>query len=180
MYGGLRPQLIEWLANLEGMGLPRTQAHQAPDRYAQWLDQLRAPLDERRYPSAERLATVLCIRNPRLTKERASFLAREWSRDEEEGVALAFDPRHRCVNPVLYRREETESCWRRFEAPQLLLLGAESEHRQRMGADASDEFFRSVFRNLRLVTLPAVGHMMHHEDPESVARHIVEFVESLS
>jgi pimeloyl-ACP methyl ester carboxylesterase len=179
MYGGIRPQRLKWLVNLEGMGLPRTQPGQAPERYAQWLEQTRAPAEERRYPNVEKLAAVLCERNPRLTKARARFLARAWSREEAGGVALAFDPRHRFVNPVLYRREETEACWRRFEAPQLMVFGAESELRKRMGVDASDEFFSSVFRNLRIATLPSVGHMMHHEDPDAVARLIVDFVESL-
>jgi pimeloyl-ACP methyl ester carboxylesterase len=178
MYGGIRPQSIAWLVNLEGMGLPRTQPEQAPERYAQWLEQLRTPIEERRYPSLERLAAVLCVRNPRLTKARARFLARAWSRADGDGIVLAFDPRHRFLNPILYRREETQSCWRRFAAPQLMVFGAESEHRKRMGEDASDEFFRSVFHDLRTVTVPAVGHMMHHEDPEAVARHIVEFVRS--
>jgi pimeloyl-ACP methyl ester carboxylesterase len=179
MYGGIRPQRLQWLVNLEGMGLPRTKPDQAPERYAKWLEQWRAPADERRYPSVEQLAAVLCGRNPRLTKARARFIARSWSREETTGVALAFDPRHRFVNPVLYRREETEGCWRRFEAPQLMVFGAESELRKRMGADASDEFFSAVFRNLRIATLPDVGHMMHHEDPDAVARLILDFVESL-
>jgi pimeloyl-ACP methyl ester carboxylesterase len=179
MYGGIRPQRLKWLVNLEGMGLPRTQPGQAPERYAQWLEQSRSPAEERRYPSVEQLAAVLCARNPRLTKARSRFLARAWSREETAGVALAFDPRHRFVNPVLYRREETEACWRRSEAPQLMVFGAESELRKRMGADASDEFFQSVFRNLRIATVPGVGHMMHHEDPDAVARLILDFVESM-
>ena len=36
---------------------------------------------------------------------------------------------------------------------------------------------RAQYRNLRIVNLPHVGHSMHHEDPETVARHIVEFDE---
>jgi pimeloyl-ACP methyl ester carboxylesterase len=180
MYGGIRPRRVQWLVNIEGMGLPRTQPDQAPQRYAQWLDSLGAPLEERRYPNVERLASVLCIRNPRLTRERARFIARQWSRQESDGVTLAFDPRHRFVNPVLYRREETEACWRAFEAPQLLLLGAESELRQRLGEDASEPHFHSVFRNLRIVMVPNVGHMMHHEEPETVARHIIEFAGPLT
>jgi len=42
-------------------------------------------------------------------------------------------------------------------------------------AKKSDEFVKQVFRDVKIVTLPGLGHMMHHEDPESVARHIVEF-----
>jgi pimeloyl-ACP methyl ester carboxylesterase len=62
----------------------------------------------------------------------------------------------------------------------LLMLGAHSEIRARMGADAGEEFFRSVFRDVRIVTLPDAGHMMHLEVPEAIARHIVEFAGSRS
>ncbi|MGH8210885.1 MAG: alpha/beta fold hydrolase, partial [Steroidobacteraceae bacterium] len=34
MYGGIRPQRLQWLVNLEGLGLARTRAEEAPKRYA--------------------------------------------------------------------------------------------------------------------------------------------------
>jgi pimeloyl-ACP methyl ester carboxylesterase len=115
--------------------------------------------------------------------ERAEFLARAWTKPDvtngKNGYVLGFDPRHRNLSPVLYRREEAEACWRRFEAPMLLVLAELSEIRPRVGADASEEYLRSFFRNLRLVTVPQVGHMMHIEDPDAIARHVVEFVASL-
>ena len=194
MYGGVRPRRLEWLVNLEGLGLARNPADEAPKRYAQWLDELRQPRRENRYESAAQLATLLKMRNSRLTQERAEFIAAAWSRPVadssgeselvrngnlagETGPArganlrLRFDPRHRRVNPVLYRREEAEACWARLEIPMLLLTGERSEHRGRM----TDEQLRLLFRDVHIVTVPGVGHMMHHEDPDAVARHIVEF-----
>jgi pimeloyl-ACP methyl ester carboxylesterase len=35
---------------------------------------------------------------------------------------------------------------------------------------------RSVFRNLRHVTVRDAGHMLHHDQPEAVARLIEEFL----
>jgi pimeloyl-ACP methyl ester carboxylesterase len=180
LYGGIRPQRLEWLVNLEGMGLSRTDASSAPDRYAQWLDELRTPPPERRYPTAARLAAVLRARNPRLTSDRAEFLAEAWTRPDGDAVVLSHDPRHRLVNPMLYRREEAESCWRRLTAPMLMVVGAESEHRARLGADAGAEHLTDVFAKLTLTVLPGVSHMMHHEDPEAVAVQIVQFVGSLA
>jgi len=75
---------------------------------------------------------------------------------------------------MLFRREEAEACWRRIEAPVLLFLGGESEILPRIRPDGSEEYFHSLYRNLRIVTVPGVGHMMHLEDPASLARHIVE------
>src|ERR1700730_14302756 len=98
------------------------------------------------------------MRNPRLTQDRAEFVAGAWSRPVADGpdqngptrdkeVRLRFDPRHRLVNPVLYRREEAEACWARLEIPMLLVTGERSEHRGRM----TDEQLRLLFKDLRTV-----------------------------
>jgi pimeloyl-ACP methyl ester carboxylesterase len=177
MYGGIRPQRMQWLVNLEGLGLARTRPEDAPKRYAHWLDEVRDPFKEGRYESLEQLVSILRMRNPRLTADRAEFVAKAWSRPEPESseVRLRFDPRHRLVNPILYRREEAEACWARLEIPMLLVMGELSEHRTRQTSYVTDEQLHALFRNLRPVTVPGTGHMMHHEDPEAVARHIVEF-----
>jgi pimeloyl-ACP methyl ester carboxylesterase len=172
MYGGIRPQRMQWLVNLEGLGLARSRADEAPKRYAQWLDELRDPFKGGRYESAAQLASVLRMRNPRLTTEASEFIARAWSRPEGEEVVLRFDPRHRNVNPILYRREEAEACWARLEVPMLLVTGELSDHRAR---HTTDEQLHALFKHLRIVTIPGTGHMMHHEDPRSVANHIIEF-----
>ena len=175
LYSGIRPQRVQWLVNLEGIGLPKTQPDAAPARYAAWLDELTQPLNEGRYDSVQRLAELLMKRNPRLPADRAHFVARAWSRQAHDGVRLAFDPRHRFVNPVLYRREEAEACWSRARAPMLLLAGTSSAHEQRRLSDFGDDYVRALFRDVRIVTLPGLGHMMHHEDPQAVAAPIIEF-----
>jgi pimeloyl-ACP methyl ester carboxylesterase len=183
MYSGIRPQRLKWFINLEGIGLRRTQPAEAPDRYAQWLDELRQPLNDGLYPSVEQLAAVLMKRNPRLQADKANFVARAWTRDVEQtsdsgsgGVRLAFDPRHRFVNPVLYRLEEAEACWARVKAPMLLLAGGSSGHLERRLRDFSDERVNLFFPDAKIVVLPGLGHMMHHEDPQAVAAPIIEFV----
>jgi pimeloyl-ACP methyl ester carboxylesterase len=168
MYAGIRPQRLQWLANLEGMGLPRTRSDSAPGRYAQWLDELEEPPHPSRYESVEQLATVLNRRNPRLTLDRARFVARAWTRAIGGEVRLAFDPCHRRVNPVLYRLEEAEACWRRMEIPMLLIMGGSSDFRERGLRDCGDDYLKGLFRHLRSVTLP-------HEDPQAVATPIIEF-----
>jgi pimeloyl-ACP methyl ester carboxylesterase len=175
LYGGIRPSRLEWVVNLEGIGLRRTQPEAAPARYADWLDELKEPLHEGRYGSVQQLAQLLLKRNPRLRADRALFVARAWTRDSADGVRLAFDPRHRLVNPILYRREEAEACWARVEAPMLFVAGEKSGHETRRLADFSDERVKELFRNVRVVMLPDVGHMMHHEDPQAVADVVSEF-----
>ena len=176
LYGGIRPGRIAWTVNLEGFGLPASSPQEAPDRYARWLDEQARRPRQTGYATQDDLAAYLRSRNPRLTAPRAAFLARAWTRPSGSRYRLAADPRHRVVNPVLYRREEAEACWRRATAPMLLLLGGLSENRARLGAGGSDDYFRSVFPHLTLETLAGVGHMMHHEAPEAVARCIERLV----
>ncbi len=184
IYAGVRPERLAWLVNVEGFGLAPTDPGDAPERYARWLDELRQPLRDGRYRSVAQLASVLRTKNPRLAADRAEFVARAWSRpagDEPESaeVRLLFDPRHRLVNPVLYRREEAEACWARVQAPVLLVRGDADDGRSRSVRAAAD-VMRALVRNLEIVTVPGAGHMVHHEEPEILARHIVEFERRLS
>ena len=179
IYAGVRPQRLAWLVNLEGFGLPATNPQDAPDRYARWLDELHQPLREGRYGSVAQLADLLRAKNPRLTAERAEFVASAWTRPaptaaDPAGVELVFDPRHRLVNPILYRREEAQACWARIATPVLLAMGDTNDTRsQTLRAAAQD--LSAYIRNLRVVAVPGAGHMLHHEEPEVLARHIVEF-----
>jgi pimeloyl-ACP methyl ester carboxylesterase len=186
MYGGIRPKRLEWLVNLEGLGLTDAAHGEAPKRYAKWLDEQRESPKDGVYESKEQLAAVLRLRNPRLTPERAQFVAAAWSRparpstgEKPSAVRLRFDPRHRHVNPILYRRGEAQACWALMDAPMLLLTGGLSEHPARHLQDADAQQLRSSFKQLQMVTVPNVGHMMHHEDPEAVAHHIIEFEREL-
>jgi pimeloyl-ACP methyl ester carboxylesterase len=177
LYGGIRPERVARLVNLEGFGLPRAESDQAPDRYAKWLDQLKEPPQFGTFPSLEQFARVLARKNPRLPPDRALFVARTWATVLPDGrCTVNADPAHKLVNPVLYRREEAEACWRRCVAPTLLVLGGQSEFRPGLGADGSEEYFRTQYPDLRIETLPDAGHMLHHEQPEAVAALIEAFV----
>ena len=177
LYAGVRPERVERLVNLEGFGLPRTSSDQAPERYREWLEQLRETRDFPTYASFDQLTASVLRRNPRLEPDRAQFVASTWGVEHGVGgIRLRADPRHRLVNPVLYRREEAEACWRRVSAPVLLVLGELSDLRSRLGSDGTDAHMREVFRDLRIETIAGAGHMMHHEQPAEVARLIEAFL----
>lgn len=176
VYAGVRPSRVAALVNLEGFGLARTQASQAPERIAQWLDEVRVALPEAEYASVEALAERAMKRNPRLTPERARFVAACWSRPLPDGrVRLHVDPLHRHVNPYLYRREEMEACWRRIEAPVLFVVGGESELLPRLLPEGGAESFRPIVARLSIETVAGAGHMLHHDEPRAVARLIEAF-----
>jgi pimeloyl-ACP methyl ester carboxylesterase len=80
------------------------------------------------------------------------------------------------VNPYLYRREEMEACWRRVEAPVLLVVGEHPELLARLEPEGGVESFRALVPKLTVETVAGAGHMLHHEQPRAVARLIEAFV----
>jgi pimeloyl-ACP methyl ester carboxylesterase len=178
MYAGIRPQRVAKLVNLEGFGLSPTRSEQAPKRYARWLNELDEPPQLRPYKDFAELAARLRKNNPRLTPERADFLARHWGRDAgNDGVLLRGDPAHKIVNPVLYRYEEVRACWQQVSAPVLWVDAAESETLKRLGLnEAQHAERRSAFPNLKHLSVPNAGHMLHHDQPEAVAHLIEDFL----
>ena len=176
IYAGARPARVAGLVNLEGFGLARTEAAQAPERIGRWLDELLAPPASGEYASLDELAARVAKRNPRLTPDRAGFIAACWSEALPDGrVRLLTDSAHRRVNPYLYRREEMEACWRRIEAPVLLVVGGESELLPRLVPEGGVESFRPFVRKLAIEEVAGAGHMLHHEQPRAVARLIEAF-----
>jgi pimeloyl-ACP methyl ester carboxylesterase len=176
-YAGLRPGRVRRLVTLEGFGLPATRPDQAPGRYREWLDRLGDPEPATVFPDFEVLATVLRRRNPRLTPERAAFVAREWAEPlPEGGVRMRFDPAHKRVNPVLYRRDEAEACWRKISAPVAYVSGTASDFMDRLQGAGHPEAMRSHIPKLEAHEVADAGHMLHHDQPAAVARIVEEFL----
>ena len=178
LYAGIRPERIARFVNLEGFGMPATRAEQAPKRYARWMEELRVESRLRPYDSYGALADRLQRNNSRLTRERAEFLARHWGKDAPGGgVVLRSDPAHKLVNANLYRLDEAMACWQRATAPVLWVDAAHSETRTRMSLSEEElAARRAAFKDLRQVTVQDAGHMLHHDQPERVARLIEEFL----
>jgi pimeloyl-ACP methyl ester carboxylesterase len=176
LYAGTRPERIRKLVNLEGFGLRATKPEQAPERYAKWLEELRAPPQLRPYASFDELADRLRKTNPRL-KEKADFLARHWGQEKDGKVVLRADPAHKIVNATLYRYEEALACWRRVTAPVLWVEGEEWDTLKSYGPNAGQLIERrAAFPNLKHVSIPGSGHMLHHDQPEALARTVEAFL----
>ena len=178
LYAGVRPGRVARFVNLEGFGLAATSPDQAPKRFARWLDELRERPQLRPYESFAALADRLQSNNKRLSREKAEFLARHWGQEVEgKGVVLRSDPAHKIVNPVLYRHDEVRACWQLVTAPVLWVEAAESDALKRVRLDAAGHAERrAAFRSLRHVTVPGCGHMLHHDQPEAVARLLEDFL----
>lgn len=179
LYAGVRPQRVRRLVALEGFGMPPTTPAQAPGRYARWLDELAEPVQLKPYDSMAAVAERLRRTNPRLRPDRALWLASRWSEPGDDGRwHLCADPAHKRVNPVLYRAEEADACWRAIEAPTLWVEGAQTEVLQGHGPDARGRFEARLarVRDLRRAVLGDCGHMLHHDQPEALAQHVGTFL----
>jgi len=178
LYAGVQPARVATLSLLEGFGLPRTQSAAAPDRYEKWLAEIADPPAFKPYDSFEEVEARLRQNNPRLTPERARFLAPHWAKQSADGtVVLRSDPAHKMVNPVLYRLEEAIACWQRISAPVLWVWGDGQWLHKWLRGDASDlEQRRAAFRNLTEHTIADAGHMMHQDQPDELARVLEAFL----
>jgi len=177
IYAGIRPDRVARLVSMEGLGLARHAPDQAPVRYAQWLDQLKDPPAFKPYRSFDEVAARLRKTNARLSEEHAAFLARHWAKQLPGGeVVLHSDPRHKTFNPYLFRIDEAIACWRRVTAPVLLVSGQQSNIPARM-KDTPEQLAerKGAFRDRREVELDDCGHMMHHDQPQRLARIIEDF-----
>ena len=178
LYAGIRPERVRRLVNLEGMGLRQTDPADAPARIAKWLKQLGQQQQFADYRSMQEVTARLKFNNPRLSDDKAMYIARHWARELDSGrVELRSDPAHKLVNPYQYRVDETLAIWEAITAPMLLVV---SEHRSdwhefTQTPEYGDRLKR--IKNLTQKEIKEAGHMMHHDQPEVVADMIREFVQ---
>jgi pimeloyl-ACP methyl ester carboxylesterase len=180
IYAGVRPQRIRRLVNLEGFGMPATIPSLAPKRYAMWLDELKQPVEIRPYKTLEAVATRLRKTNPLLPGDRAAWLAAHWSRQDEQGQwQILGDPAHKRSNPLLYQRDEVLACWKLITAPVMWVEGDQTDIGKWWGERYSKaefhERFATVAQRETHVLSPA-GHMLHHDQPEALARLLEAFL----
>jgi pimeloyl-ACP methyl ester carboxylesterase len=182
LYAGVRPQRIRRLVNLEGFGMPRTRAEQAPARYALWLDEIRQPQRLRPYDSVAAVAARLQQNNPLLRADRAAWLAPHWSRQIDGGAwEILADPAHKRTNPVLYHVDEVLACWRQIAAPLLWVEGDRTDVSKWWGHRYSRAEFDerlAVVPQVQRVLLSPAGHMLHHDQPEALAEQLLGFLDA--
>ncbi|WCM91674.1 alpha/beta hydrolase [Acidovorax sp. NCPPB 2350] len=183
-YAGVRPQRIRRLVNLEGFGLPAAAPDKAPERYAQWLDELRDfgqdGSDLKPYGSADAVAERLMKTNPRLDRARAGWLARQWARPDAGGAwRILGDAAHKLVSPQLYRVEETLALYARIAAPVLSVEASDDSLGLWWSGRYSLDDYHARLRHVpdcRTGHVQDAGHMLHHDQPAAVARLIEDFV----
>ncbi|MEP7057292.1 MAG: alpha/beta hydrolase [Caldimonas sp.] len=185
IYAGLRPARVRRLVNLEGFGAPQTRASQAPKRFVEWLDDLKRVHELRTYPSLEAVAARLQKTNPLLRGDRAAWLAQHWSRRRTapDGSPAEWeilgDPLHKRPTPLLYHVDEVLQCWKLITAPLLWVEGDQTDIGRWWGTRYTKEEFHqrlAVVTRVEKHVLSPAGHMLHHDQPEALARHLEAFL----
>jgi pimeloyl-ACP methyl ester carboxylesterase len=177
MYAGVRPERVERLVNLEGLGLVGDPPSKAPARIAKWLAELREPPTLTDYASRAAVAERLKKTNPRLPDDRAAFLAEHWSEETSDGrFRILGDPAHKIVNPYLYRAEEAVACWSAITAPVLWIMARDSDYAQRMNAVPGYDDRIGSIANVRRLWINDAAHMLHHDQPAQLAVEIERFL----
>lgn len=176
MYAGIRPERVARLVNLEGLGMTGDAADKAPARFARWLTELRDPPTLSDYPSQAAVAERLRKTNPRLREDRAAFLAAHWSEPTDDGRhRILGDPAHKIVNPYLYRADEIVACWAAIAAPVLWVMARDSDYAKRMAALPGYDDRIARIADVERLWIDDAGHMLHHDQPERLAREIERF-----
>jgi pimeloyl-ACP methyl ester carboxylesterase len=186
LYAGSRPERIRRLVNLEGFGMAATRPSQAPKRYAQWMDELKAfhrgELALKAYDSADGVAARLMKTNKRLSQDKADWLARHWARRDADGKwRILGDAAHKITNASLYRVDEVQEIFKRITAPTLAVeAGDNSLDQWWKGKYTLAEFHERLkaVPSVRIAEVGDAGHMLHHDQPEELARLITKFLKN--
>lgn len=184
LYAGVRPARIRKLVNLEGFGLPASKPSQAPARYAKWMDELkslhRGELDLKAYNDVDGVARRLMRTNPRLSPDKAHWLASHWARPDASGKwRILGDAAHKITSAHLYRLDEALEIYRQISAPTLAVEASDDSLATWWKSAYTLAQYHERLKQIPLAQVAVVqdaGHMLHHDQPEQLARLIEDFL----
>ncbi len=183
-YAGARPERIRRLVNLEGFGMPASKPAKAPGRYAQWMDELKAlqrgEMALKTYDSVDGVARRLMKTNPRLSQDKADWLAGHWARPNAQGQwEILGDAAHKIINAQLFRVDEVLALYAAITAPTLAVEASDDSLGQWWkGRYTLDEYHARLqsVPDCRTAVVQDAGHMLHHDQPQAVAALIESFL----
>ncbi len=183
------PDRTSKLIIAEGLGPPRRpqdERYDGPAEGARLLASMEIPRRMRPLPSLEFAAERLLANNPRLTKERAAWLAAHSTASDDRGeLHWKFDPR---VGELWLSADhaQNEARWRQIAVP-VLIITAGLAHEYWVGqmpipgwtGKFSDEELAArlkCFSNAEHAHIEDAGHMIHFDRPVAVASLVRRFL----
>ncbi|MCC6532607.1 MAG: alpha/beta hydrolase [Burkholderiales bacterium] len=181
LYAGARPERVRRLMSVEGLGFSFASGDldQGIATCAAWLGEQRERRGAKGYETLDQVAASLDRNNPRLTLERARFLAREWAQRGDDGkwrLASAFFPREKEGVPVSV--PQAMAYWRKITAEVRYVWG-EASHFTRHCVEHPEDFARrkACFGRWSETEIAGAGHMVQYDQPQRLAREIARFFE---
>ncbi|MBP6852064.1 MAG: alpha/beta hydrolase, partial [Rhodoferax sp.] len=123
--------------------------------------------------------------NPRLARDqaglhKAEWLATHWARENPQGQwEILGDPAHKIIYANLSRVEEMLALYRRLTMPVLAVEASEDP----MASWWKGKFTKAEYHerlkllaDYRIAIVQDAGHMLHHDQPDALARLLEEFL----
>jgi len=90
-------------------------------------------------------------------------------------IVLRADPNHKHKTPFVYHVEDAMACWAAITAPVLWVYGKQTPFIQLYKAE-DIEARKASYTNLQEAGIEDAGHMLHHDQPEELAKVIEDFL----
>lgn len=184
LYAGIRARRVRRLINLEGFGMPAAKPEAALKRYNDWMDELRqlerGELALKTYDSLTGVAQRLMKTNPRLTQDKAEWLAQHWSALDANGKwGILGDAAHKVKSAQIYRVDEALAIHAAIAAPTLAVeASGDSMNQWWQGRYSLAQYHErlKVVPDCRVAEIADAGHMLHHDQPAALATLIEAFL----
>jgi pimeloyl-ACP methyl ester carboxylesterase len=177
VYAGLRPDKVRHLVSLDAFGILARSEAEFPKLLSSWLRSDRPSDAHKRYQSIEQMTQKLCSANPRLSRDKALYLARNLSRPLADGsLTWQFAYGRRRSMPTLHTLGEWIACWREITAPKLWIAAADPLPGSLRSDPTAFAFMRAHIEPESLIFLPDTGHNLHHDAPRPLAEVIERFL----
>ena len=178
-YGGLYPDRVTRMVNIEGLGFAPHLEAEAAGR--DQIEVLRGLIEgrrtftqyaPRRFPNLAALTARMMEIDARLTLEFAEHLARHAAHHHEDGsVTVKHDPAIRDLTPLDIRPETKHRLWAAITCPVLLCYGLQS-----WASNPALDGRATHFRNARVELFDNAGHWPHHDRQEDFIRIVKDFL----
>jgi pimeloyl-ACP methyl ester carboxylesterase len=148
------------------------------------MDELKAvqrgEMDLKPYANLEGVAQRLMKTNPRLSSDKAHWLAQHWSQANAQGEwRILGHAAHKVINAQLFKVDETQAIYERITAPTLCVV-ADNDSLTQWWKDkyTLTEFMARIASvpQLQHAVIQDAGHMLHHDQPQALAQLIEAFV----
>ena len=178
IFAGIKPNCVNSLILAEGFALRPSDPTRIISRHMRWLDSMTSPKRLKPYTSFSEVSERLRVNNPKLTLDRANFLAKHWAKEQSPGhIVLRADPKHKNPSPFVYQPNEAIQCWKNIDCP-VLWIHSDSDWLDIFMKNRKDEIdqYRDAFKNLEEFTIEESSHMMHLDQPKQFAKAIENFI----